>query len=544
MSPPDEARRAEVFGEIRQAIQAGDMDAARRLAAAALDEGFEHPQLLNLRALDHEAHGRFEKALADLRRAHLLAPKDFAILNACGLCLGRLQRIEEAVQCFKQALEIEPAFGPAWFNSAWALEQLGEVAKAADAYAKAVEISPENVQAWANLAWLAARRGDEAATRQYADRAFALQPDHPTAVLALANVELAEPLVAERRLRKLLNEPRLGAYDRSVALGQLGDVLDAQDRPAEAFAAYEQGNALMQEEAAPRFEVGPLSVAGALAWMIPWAQALDRRSWFVDRPTAASAAGAAGHVFLVGFPRSGTTLMESALAAHPHVVSLEERNTLQAGVRAFLGDARSASRLTTIREADLKPYRDDYWAFVKSQGVDPAGKIFIDKNPFNTLKLPLIYRLFPNAKIIFAIRDPRDVMLSCFRRRFNLNASTYELLDLRRGAAFYDSTMRFADVLRGKKPMAEHALVYERLVEDFAREMRATCAFIGAEWREDLADFAGRARRGEVASASSAQISRGLYADGAGQWRRYRDQLAPVLPVLAPWVEQFGYPAE
>jgi hypothetical protein len=201
------------------------------------------------------------------------------------------------------------------------------------------------------------------------------------------------------------------------------------------------------------------------------------------------------------------------------------------------------ARLRGLAARDLARYRDDYWARVARFGAEVRGKIFIDKNPFNTLKLPLIYKLFPDAKVIFARRDPRDVVLSCFRRRFNLNPSTFELLDLERAAAFYDGAMRIWQALRAKQPLASHTLVYERLTQDLTAEAEAVCAFIGAAWRPELADFAGRARRGEVASASSAQIARGLY-DGAGQWRRYRAELAPVLPKLAPWVKAFDYPAD
>jgi hypothetical protein len=98
--------------------------------------------------------------------------------------------------------------------------------------------------------------------------------------------------------------------------------------------------------------------------------------------------------------------------------------------------------------------------------------------------------------------------------------------------------------LRAKRGFNEHLIVYERLIDDFETQAKAVCAFVGADWHSDLADFAGRARRGEVASASAAQIARGLYSDGAGQWRRYRAELAPVMDILAPWVERFGYPAE
>jgi len=197
-------RHRQALRDVSQALQSNQIDRAKALARAALSAGVEHPLLLNLRALHHEDEGRFEASLTDLRRAHFLAPDDYAILNACGLCLGRLERMEEAIQCFDQVVAIQPAFGPGWFNRGWALERLGETVKAAESYAKAADINPENAQAWANSAWLAARRGDAAGARRFADQALALQPGHPTAILALASTELAEPIVAERRLRGLI----------------------------------------------------------------------------------------------------------------------------------------------------------------------------------------------------------------------------------------------------------------------------------------------------------------------------------------------------
>lgn len=533
-------RRAAI-GEVVEAARAGDLAKARSLALAALNAGVEHPILLNLRALDHEEAGRFEASLADLRRAHVLAPKDFGILNATGLCLSRLERPEEAVACFDQALALQPAFGPAWFNRGWSLERLGRTGEAAECYAKAVELNPENAQGWANLALLAMKRGERDLARDYANRALAIEPWQPTARLALAESELKEPATAEARLRSLLSEP-LGAFDRALANGLLADALDAQGRFAEAFKAYEESNRLFREEAKPRFEApGQPAIPDTLAWMLKWARDLDARRWRSEPAPDAGRAGETTHVFLLGFPRSGTTLAETVLLNHPKVVSLEERNTLYAGVLDFLGDERSLTRLVGIPERDLKRYRDDYWSRVRGFGVDPAGKVFIDKNPFNTLKLPLIYKLFPHAKVIFAVRDPRDVVLSGFRRRFILNASTYELLDLRRAAAFYDGAMRLAEWLRGKQKLDEHRLVYERLVADLPTVAREVCAFIGADWRDELLDIAGRAKRGDVASASSAQIARGLFSDGAGQWRRYSEEMAPILPILAPWVEHYGY---
>jgi Flp pilus assembly protein TadD len=536
--------RAQILEEVFAAARSGDTLTARRLALSALSRGVEHPLLLNLRALDHEEAGRLNEALTDLRRAHVLAPEDYSILNSCGLCLARMERRDEALRCYDQALALNPRFGQGWFNRGHVLERLGETGEAATSYAKAVEIHPQNVQAWANMATLASRRGDTHATRENALKALEIQPGHPTAVLALASVELDTPQTAEKRLRALLTQD-LTPFDRAMALGQLADVLDTLDKPAQAFDAYSASNAVFRQSLAPRFAApGRDTVADVMKWLLVWAELLDPGRWIAEEPDLPSAGRERGHVFLLGFPRSGTTLMESFLAAHPDVVSLEERETLNAGVMTYLSSARDLTRLAAAQGAELQPLREDYWARVRSFGVEPADKIFIDKNPFNTLKLPLIKKLFPKAKIIFARRDPREVVLSCFRRRFGFNASTYVFLDLAATAANYHETMRLAEILRPKLGFDEFVLAYEALVADFPAVARAACEFIGAEWRPELVDFADRAQRGEIASASSAQIARGLYPEAGAHWRRYRAQLAPVLSLLAPWVKRFGYPPE
>ena len=304
--------------EVFAAARAGDLVRAKALAVAALEAGHEHPVLLNLRALDHEERGRLEAALGDLERANALAPEDFSILNARGLVLARLRRFDAAVSCYEEALALRPDFAPAWFNSGWALEQLGESARAADSYARAGELEPRNAQAWANAAWLAARRGDKVSARSHAERAMAIQPEHPTAVLALASIELTEPATAERRLRGLLARPDLGPYDRAVALSQLGDALDGLGRTAEAFAAYRDGNALFRAEAEARFEsLGQTTIPQLQNWLVPWAEQLDARAWTQGGGVGGKRAGERGHVFLIGFPRTGTTLIESMLAGHP-----------------------------------------------------------------------------------------------------------------------------------------------------------------------------------------------------------------------------------
>ena len=248
-----------------------------------------------------------------------------------------------------------------------------------------------------------------------------------------------------------------------------------------------------------------------------------------------------GHAFLIGFPRSGTTLLEQILAGHPRVKALEERDTLVDSVRAFMRSPADLARLGLSGDAELAPLREAYWRRVAEAGVFVNRNLFIDKHPLNGLKLPLIARLFPEARILLALRDPRDVIWSCYRRRFRMNAPMYELLSLETAAALYDAVMEITHVLIRDLELRVHRVRLERLIEDFDNEARAACAFLDLPWDEKMRDFAATARARGVATPSGAQVVRGLNSGGMGEWRRYREQLAPVLPVLAPWVERFGY---
>jgi hypothetical protein len=148
-------------------------------------------------------------------------------------------------------------------------------------------------------------------------------------------------------------------------------------------------------------------------------------------------------VFLLGFYRSGTTLLEQVLEAHPGIVTLEEREISGGAAERYLTSSAGLDRLDRLSGEALQNARDDYWRNVVRQGLKLRGKVFVDKHPLNTIKLPLIARLFPEAKILFAVRDPRDVILSCYRRHFQINAAMYELLTLPGAARCYDAVMRW-----------------------------------------------------------------------------------------------------
>src|SRR6185437_8379000 len=150
----------------------------------------------------------------------------------------------------------------------------------------------------------------------------------------------------------------------------------------------------------------------------------------------------------------------------------------------------------------------------------------------NSLKLPLIAHLFPGAKILFACRDPRDIVLSCFCHRFGMSAPTYELLTLEGAARFYDAVTRVlihaANVLSADVCLVRH----EDMVTAFAREMARVCEFLGLDWHPAMGDFALRARQRGEPLPTMDELLRGIGTEGLGRWRRYWRYLAPVRELL------------
>jgi tetratricopeptide (TPR) repeat protein len=540
---PDAPR---MLQEIEAALQDRDLERAAGLAEAALAQGVEHPLILNLSALRLEEQGRLEEAFERLRRALELAPSDVFVLSAIGLNLDRQGRRDQALRAFEAALSIDPGFPQAHHNRAQTLQALGDFDGARQGYEQAASLSAIYADPLGGLATLDVRQGDMAAARTHAERALAIEPAHAVARVALANAELSEGATqdAERRLRGLLDDPALTAMDRPAVACLLGDTLDRQGRTWEAFEAYSTGKALTERLYEPQFGPRPgrptaLEQAQMLRDFIAGA---DAEAW--SKTDLSDKGDAAQHVFLLGFPRSGTTLLEQVLASHPQVATLDERTAMVDAEVEFLSSRDGLERLSRIEGEELKLFRDAYWGRIKAFGLDVRGKVFIDKFPLATMKLPLIAKLFPHARILFALRDPRAVALSCFRRGFGMNPSMYQFVTLDGTARFYDAVMGLGEVCRARLPLTVQEVRYETLVEDFDGTARAVADFIGLEWSDALRDFARTAEKRAIRTPSASQVRQGLYSDALQQWRLYQDQLTPILPILQPWVEKWGYPPD
>jgi tetratricopeptide (TPR) repeat protein len=528
-----------ILQAILSEARAGRHGEAIARARAALEGGLEHPLVLNLAAADLEREGRHSDAEGLLRRAIQLKPDDLACRNALGLCLLKLERAREALEQFDAVIARNGSLAYAHVNRGNALIALGAAAAAQESYERTLTLDPAHPMALAALASLACGRGAYAQARVMAQKALDVAPGLLEAAMALASAELGEGELglAEGRIRRLLAEQRLSPLERAHAEGLLGDILDAAGRTEEAFGAYSACNEALRRHNSGRFD-GALEYAEALAAWLERSCARDPR-W--RRPAAADHSAPSRHVFVLGFPRSGTTLIDLVLEGHPRVTSVEERELLVDAVGEFMGRPEHLEKLLSAPPAVLERLRAAYMERAAAAGAAAAGRTLVDTCALNTLKLPLIALLFPRAKILFACRDPRDVVVSCFRHRFGMSAPTYQLLTLEGAARYYAAVTRVLVQMTATLPLDVCLVRHEDLVTAFPREMARVCEFLGLEWHPAMGDFALRSRERGAASPSTSEIIRGLGTEGLGGWRRYREFLQPVTAILDPWAKRFYY---
>jgi tetratricopeptide (TPR) repeat protein len=480
------------------------------------------------------------------RRALALKPADprqAAILeHNLAMALKQQERFEEALQFFGTAQAHAPDLPAVDYNRANTLFQLGRIEQAAKAFGRAAERNPTHIEALANHALTSALVTDLQTARARAAEALAGDPGNAIALIAdaIADSQSGEFADAAKKLHRVMGDPRNHTSRQvSFCLGFAADALERQGQFRQAFEIYQASNAMRR---LTQFAPGVPRVADEIDRLSEFFSTCD--PWAPSPTRSARRVEPRGHVFVLGFMRSGTTLLQTVLSTDPTVVSIDEVEFLTEPAREFLLTEEGLKRLKGLSDADAAVWRQRYWTSIRESGLSVAGRVFIDKMPFNALRLPLIARLFPDARVIFAVRDPRDVVISCFRRRFSPTPFSYEFMDLTDCARFYASAMTLADLYRSKLPLDIHEHRYENMIDNFDATIGAACGFCGVSWSASMRDFASEAEKIDRRSASANQVRRGLYADGVGQWKLYREQLQQVSHILDPWIAHFGYAAD
>ena len=486
--------------------------------------------------------GDLAGAVRLIEQAKAAEPRNPTVLTARAVLYRVEGRLRDAVLTCDEAIRIAPDHPGAWLERGMVLAAGGSTGMARESFARAATLAPGHAEAHANYAAMALREGAREEAREAAEKALALDPSNLQAAVAKATVLVGqnEPQAAIDLLEPIVPVAAI-SESRSQAFAQLGRAREKLGEHEAAFAAFSRANEDFAAYTAP-MAAGRLSNTAFIEAIHAGLQKIDAKAW--DAPETSNN-GSRNPIFLLGYPRSGTTLVENVLASIPGVAALEERPTLLDTDHAFLmtdaaGIEANIARFATLDPSALDQLRDAYWQRVEAAGVAADTAHFVDMDPLKGTRLPFIARLFPSAKIVVMRRDPRDVVLSCFRTDFAVTGATLEYANLERAARHYDALMRLTQTAMERLPLAFHELRYEALVSAFEPTTQALCDFAGLPWSEAVHDFAQTAKARGVGTASTTQVRRGLY-DGSGQWKPYARWLEPVMPVLQPWVERFGY---
>jgi tetratricopeptide (TPR) repeat protein len=494
-------------------------------------------QALYLRGCAAYKTGDIAQSVNDLEIVHGNHPEHLHAAYYLGRSLRAAGRLEEALAPLQAALGESELEVPARYELATCLARLRRRPEAINHYQAILRLQPGNAQVAANLASLLERENRLDEAESWTDEALLMEAVNETAQITRATLDRRSGKYAEaaQRLRSLItgiDNPN----NRSIAWNQLGQCFEGQGDWDEAFSAFSESNRILKTHH-PGSRPDPRGPHGlqTLARIQAWLKGNPMAGW--NEPAIHDTGGIA---FLVGFPRSGTTLLDRMLSAHPDIEVLEEKS-LFSFLHQDWSEPGTLEALADINEAQITDAREIYRREMSHHRRQPQRSLVIDKLPLNLAYLFLIHRLFPEAPVLFLQRHPLDVCISCYFQAFELEASMAYFLDIQHMAQYYNAVMQVAALSIDQVGNPLHQLRYEDLVTFPKDQLKALLNFFALEWNDSMLEYRQQGGNQTSNTPSYQQVSQPLHTRSIGKWRLYSKQLEPALPLLQPWVKRFGY---
>jgi tetratricopeptide (TPR) repeat protein len=508
-----QGRADEAVAEFQEALRLdpGYADAHNNLAAVLVDQD-------RLREAEHHA-----------REAVRLNPNHPPAHNNLGRALQGRGRTDDALAAYREAIRLKPDYYEAYNNAGTLLIELGSHDEAGDALREALRLKPDYAEAHNNLGVVLVEQGRFDEARAHCHEALRLNPDHAMAYATLASLHaqghyrLSDEELA--RLKGFAASDRFTAEEASGLHFALAAVLDKEGAADDAFEHYRRANERKALVHRKRERVFDPALRRELVGRV---LATCDAAYF--RRVAGFGLETELPVFIVGMPRSGTTLVEQILASHPRVHGAGELRELTriavdlAG--ALAPEAGYPECLARLDRDAARAQAERHLGYLQDLGG--AAVRVIDKLPDNYLHLGLVAALFPQARVIHCRRDPVDTCLSCYFQNFKDVLYAQDLEHLGLSYRLYERVMaHWRQVL----PLRTYEVSYEELVADQEAVSRELVAFLGLEWDERCLAF--HENRRVVRTASKLQVRRPMYSSSVRRWKRYEAHLQPLLRALA-----------
>ncbi|MCK5194358.1 MAG: sulfotransferase [Desulfobulbaceae bacterium] len=444
---------------------------------------------------------KFNKAIAAYEKVVAANPNDFDVQNKLGILYQKSGNLEVAGSHFQKALRTKPDFLPARFSYAEALEKYNKIEEAYEEVLKGLEFSPNDIE----LQCLAA-----------------------TCERRLGQVEKALARLSS------INENTLSTTHKRQLFFELGRLRHRNKEYEKAYSNFVSGNKAAQQLSGSLKKECTLNRIGILQKQFQESDVL---------PPVISPLTGRAPVFLIGFPRSGTTLLDQVLDSHPHIQTMEEKDILiQLENQAVDPYKDYLAVWKSLTSQQIKTLQDQYFQEVDTFLARQAGSVLVDRNPNNTIRAALAWRIFPDAKFILAIRHPLDVCLSCFMQDFEINSANVNFFTLSDAVHFYEKVMELWCLFVERLPLNFITVRYEDIVTDLEGEARRLLDFVGVEWDSKVLEFYEHAKtKGQIKTASYHQVTQPIYRHAAYRWKHYEKFCEPFEKQLAPYIDCFGY---
>jgi tetratricopeptide (TPR) repeat protein len=478
------------------------------------------------------------------------------ILNLAAAC-GRQRNYEKAEALLARLLELAPRKASIHRRVAQAYAVIDRPERAVECYRRSLELNSDTsmtVPTLLDLANLYERRHQLADAQAVVEEALAREPANEEALLqrAVLDRRLGEAARAETGLRGLVADKSHTWQTRAQAWYELAQMLDDNEHYDDAFEALIAAKRLITPHAAGALQQNQETLLRNQQLM----QALDK-SHFDGWRELAEKDSAYRLAILTSHPRSGTTLVEQLLDSHDQMISADEFDVFTQWVylpivRRFPHSTHILSVFEKVPAVVRQKARARYWQQTEAIFDEPIGeRMLLDKNPGMMILLPVILWAFPEMKMLVALRDPRDVVLSCFMQKVPLTPISSNWLTLAGAADYYARTMNTWLLTRsllsssppggGATEAAWLEFRYEDVVSDLEREARRILEFLGLAWDEKVLKFYEHAREKIVRSPTYKDVTQPVYHKSVGRWKHYARHFEPVLETLEPFIKEFGY---
>ena len=522
------------------------------MSKSPIQAGYQHrdPRVAELvnRAQAAWHAGRLDQAGPLFEQAVHLDPNCLPALRGLATAHHSFGRLFDAIDVIKRAIKVAPNVSHLQVSLGQFLHGVGDGEGALRAYKLAAKLDPKNKTALSAVAGTLEHNNQLDEAERAVDRALEVAPGELNIVLIRARIarRRKDHEEALRISREVLEQAEDDGI-RSVAAFEVARALDKMGDTDGAYEMFGVGN-----DASLRTPRGKATRKSDMSDIARATRAIPENVWSAWKSQRPAPDGMTAPVFVCGFPRSGTTMTDQILGAHPDVAILEELPTLSPVMEGLVREVPqgrdameklhllSPDRLPAVRQA----YRASVMSMLEAKDrrrYEKGELIVVDKMPLLLGQCAAISRLLPEARFITIIRDPRDVCFSCFMQAFGLNRSMINFTSMKDSVHYYNIVMNMWLDVRDRVAFDWLEVRYEDMTVDLETQARRMLDFMGAEWNDSVLNFYAPEHRRYVSTPSYEAVTEPVNRKAVGRWLRYHHMMRDEIGELAPVLERLGY---